>query len=86
MSQSWTDQAQANYISRKRKLALAKASGDPDQIIRTCTEAAQSFARLGWPDSWSDWRRAYDDALFAKQRKGERVQALIEAGDRLFNA
>lgn len=80
----WTDASQANYLSRKRKLALAQTSGDLKRIIRVCTEAATSFNTLGWPDNWPMWRNAYDDAVSKLQRQGEPVRALVLAGEQLF--
>jgi hypothetical protein len=32
--------------------------------------AESIFASKGWPDVWSDWSRAYDDAICVTQRLG----------------
>lgn len=81
---SWTDASQKNYLSAKRKLALAKTSGTPDRIIKTVVEAVASFNTHGWPDSWSDWRRAYDDAVIMLQERRQPTRALEIQGNMLF--
>jgi hypothetical protein len=58
---------QAEYKTLKSKLTRAINSKNHDKIIKTCNEAFAIFEQKGYPDSWSDWERAKDDAEFAKR-------------------
>jgi hypothetical protein len=53
-----------NYSAQRSALTRAVNSGDPDQVLEACRRAvAQWEAPDGyWPDQWSDWQRALDDA------------------------
>lgn len=62
--------SQAEYKSLKSKLTRAINSKNNDSIIKTCNEALAIFEAKGYPDSWSNWERAKEDAEFAKQREG----------------
>jgi hypothetical protein len=60
-------------IMRKHKSALTKAqnSGDQSRILAAARNALAEFESTGlWPDCWSLWERAKDDATFALQRMG----------------
>jgi hypothetical protein len=59
-----------NSMQRRHRAALtrAKNSGDQQKIIDACDKAFADFERYGWPDSWSEWQRAKDDAQFALRR------------------
>jgi hypothetical protein len=51
---------------RKQKAALTRAvnSRDPEKIARACKAAVAEWNACGaWPDDWSNWQRALDDAL-----------------------
>lgn len=52
---------------RKQKSALTRAinSGDPDRVVLACRDAVAEWDQPGraWPDDWSRWQRALDDAL-----------------------
>jgi hypothetical protein len=52
--------------SLKTQLTKAIKSGDAWKIISTCNEAMAIFAQKGFPDCWSNWQRAKDDALFSQ--------------------
>lgn len=64
------DYAESGKLFRKQKAALTRAvnSGDPEKVILACRKAVQEwnadspFAGA-WPDDWSRWQRALDDAL-----------------------
>lgn len=56
---------QQEYRSLKSKLTRATNSGDLDKIERTCAEAFAIFDAKGYPDDWSRWERARNDARFA---------------------
>lgn len=60
----------AEYKKLKSNLTRAINSKDNDRIIKTCNEALAIFEAKGYPDSWSNWERAKEDAEFAKQREG----------------
>jgi hypothetical protein len=61
------DYARANALHRKRKAALTRAvnSGDPERIVLECKAAVAEWDQpgLSWPDDWSRWQCALDDAL-----------------------
>jgi hypothetical protein len=60
------DYARAAREHRANKSALTRArnSGDPDRVVAACRKAVRSWESVGaWPDQWSDWQRALDDAL-----------------------
>ncbi len=46
----------------KAKLTRAKKSRDFNKIVKVCNEAFKIFNNEYWPDCWSDWQRARDDA------------------------
>lgn len=53
---------QEEYTKLQSKLKSAINSKDNDRIISTCDEALAIFEVKGYPDLWSDWERAKDDA------------------------
>lgn len=50
----------------KAALTRAKKSGDPDKVLATVQSAYRTFDETYWPDCWSDWERAKQDALVKK--------------------
>lgn len=46
----------------KRNLTRAKNSGDPRKVVIAADAALKRFEEIGWPDCWSDFQRARDDA------------------------
>jgi hypothetical protein len=61
--------SQVEYRNLKSKLTRAVNSKNHDNIIKTCNEAFAIFEEKGYPDSWSNWERAKDDAETAKRRE-----------------
>jgi len=59
---------QAEFVRLKSRLTRVVNSKDNDKIIAECDRAIAIFEEKGYPDNWSNWQRAKDDALFAKQR------------------
>lgn len=55
-----------NRVMRKHRSALTRArkTGDPEKIVAACDAAFEDFNQYGWPDCWSLWERAKDDAAF----------------------
>lgn len=60
----------ANKLFRKQKAALTRAvnSGDPDKVVLACRNAVREWDAEqpcggAWPDHWSNWQRALNDAL-----------------------
>jgi len=56
------------FASLKSSLTRVVNSKDNDKIIAECDRALAIFEEKGYPDNWSNWERAKDDATFAKQR------------------
>jgi hypothetical protein len=60
------DYASMNRIYPKQKAALTRAinTRNPEIIARACKKAISEWELIGaWPDDWSRWQRALDDAL-----------------------
>jgi hypothetical protein len=61
------DYAKLNKMVRRQRAALtrAKNSGDLDKLVTTIRAAVNEWNEPGamWPDDWSNWQRALDDAL-----------------------
>jgi hypothetical protein len=69
------DQRMTEYLPEsehrrlKSNLTRAIKSGDSTKVIQTCRDAQDIFEHFTYPDDWSRWRRAWDDAVFALQRE-----------------
>lgn len=60
-------------VRRGQKSALTRAinGGDPERIAAVCKAAVAEWNEIGcWPDDWSRWQRALDDALWKSRRDG----------------
>lgn len=63
------DYKEANKRFRVQKAALTRAvnSGDRDKVLVACGKAVREWAgppfHGAWPDDWSRWQRALDDAF-----------------------
>lgn len=50
--------------SQKAALTRAKKTGDPEAIAKVCKAAVAEWNAIGaWPDQWSTWQAALNDAL-----------------------
>lgn len=54
-----------DVLPRQRSaLRRAVKSGDPEKIAAVCKAAVSEWNEIGaWPDDWSNWQRALNDAL-----------------------
>ena len=53
-----------SHPQQKAGLTRAVNSGDSNKLIRECRRTVSEWKTQGyWPDDWSDWQRALDDAL-----------------------
>lgn len=63
------DYKRTNQVFRTQKAALTRAinSGDSDRVVLACKKAKEEWGQPpfngAWPDDWSRWQRALDDAL-----------------------
>ena len=58
------DRMQQVWPKQKRALAAAVRTGDANRIAAVCVDAVQVWDEIGaWPDDWSLFQRALDDAL-----------------------
>jgi hypothetical protein len=71
------DYARMKKVFPKQKAALTRAAKITDPIKRykytlvMCEKTVQEWDLIGaWPDAWSAWQRALDDATFMAQRAG----------------
>jgi hypothetical protein len=60
----------AELKSLKAALTRAKKKG-PDAVVAEANRAMGIFEAKGYPDCWSDWERAKDDAEFEKRRSAK---------------
>lgn len=52
------------YLAQKAALARAVKTGDANKIAAACKKAVAEWNEIGyWPDDWSRWQRALNDAL-----------------------
>jgi len=58
---------QKEFSNLKGRLTRAKNSKDPDKVIAEVSRAMYIFECKGYPDSWSDWERAREDARLEKR-------------------
>jgi hypothetical protein len=59
----WSQESQANYEVQLTRLQVALRAGETAQRLKQLRdEALLSFEALGYPDDWSRWDRAYEDA------------------------
>lgn len=56
---------QREYRRLKGRLTRALNTRDPRKIRQEARYGLAIFERDGYPDEWSRWQRAYDDAGFA---------------------
>lgn len=58
------ERMQQVWPKQKRALAAAVRTGDANRIAAVCVDAVQVWDEIGaWPDDWSHFQRALDDAL-----------------------
>lgn len=63
------DYRTANKLFRQQKAALTRAvnSGDWRKVLIACRAAVRAWSAApfngAWPDDWSRWQRALDDAM-----------------------
>ena len=60
------DYDRMNRVLPGQRAALTRAinSGDPEKVAKACKAAVTEWNEIGaWPDQWSRWQRALDDAL-----------------------
>ena len=79
------DYALAKKQGAQIKAALTRAEKITEPKLRytavlaACRLAVKAWERWGaWPDAWSRWQRALDDAFFAYRRT-------LDIGDRLWD-
>ena len=60
-----------NHSALKGRLTRAINSGDPDKIMNAVEFALVTWNESGnpWPDQWSRWRNALDDAYYKARRE-----------------
>jgi len=55
---------QKRYPQQKAALTRAVKSGRPEKVRDACIAAKREWDDIGaWPDDWSRWQRALDDAM-----------------------
>ncbi len=59
----------SRYTLTRRELSILKGrltraikTGDPRKVLAECTRAYGTFDAKGWPDCWTRWQIARDDA------------------------
>lgn len=58
------DRMNREWPKQKAALTRAKKTGDPEKVAKVCKDAVTVWDEIGaWPDDWSLFQRALDDAL-----------------------
>jgi hypothetical protein len=60
------DYERMKQIHPRQRAALTRAvkTNDPEKIAAVCKAAVAEWNEIGaWPDDWSTWQRALNDAL-----------------------
>ena len=52
----------------KTKLTRAERSGAPLKVLAAVEDALETWSGKAWPDEWSRWARALEDAYRARLR------------------
>lgn len=60
--------SQSEHIRLKTKLTRALNSGQPLRVLAAVEDALMSWDGKAWPDEWSRWARALEDAYAARVR------------------
>lgn len=71
----------AQFRSQKARLTRAKNSGDPLAVLAAVERTLDEWSGKVWPDDWSRWARALDDAYYAFAQLDYTVR-LTEDADR----
>lgn len=58
---------QKEHTALKGRLMKVVNAGDPEKIIAEAEHAIKLFEEKGWPDDWSRWERAKEDAELQRQ-------------------
>lgn len=58
------------YSSLKAALTRAKNSDSPKKVLATVEKAVSRFDETTWPDDWSLWRIALEDASHDARQQG----------------
>lgn len=53
----------ATHRRLKSRLTRAKNSGDPNKVLAEVKNAVETWGTHAWPDDWSHWKRAAEDAI-----------------------
>jgi hypothetical protein len=66
---AWTPERQSEYRKLKTALTKAERAGDPSKVIEEAERGLAHFEEIGaYPDDWSRWERAKEDAQVAIKR------------------
>lgn len=57
---------QREYCNLKRRLTRVLNENSNEKIVYECKRAFAIFESKGFPDDWSRWQRALDDAVFSQ--------------------
>lgn len=78
------DRMNREHPKLKSMLTRAENSGDPLKVAAACTKAVTVWNEVGaWPDDWSRWRRAIEDAWYAFQRSDAHDDDLYDNGGKI---
>ncbi|MBA2726512.1 MAG: hypothetical protein H0U53_11020 [Actinobacteria bacterium] len=76
------------YSKSKAALTRAQNSGDNEKLVKVVREAVALFNEKGWPDNWTLWRNALDDAGWSSRCEDEgrwQSRQLLNESSRLFD-
>jgi hypothetical protein len=72
------DYERMKRVYPKQKAALTRAQQwGYSHVLAACRKAVQEWEEIGaWPDNWSRWQRALDDAAFKANVNSSRLEDL----------
>jgi len=68
----------ADYRRQKSALTRAINSGDPLKVLDTVEKTLDEWHGKAWPDAWSRWRNAVEDAFGKYDRDPARRDEPLE--------
>lgn len=68
--------SQDEHRRLKTKLTRAERSDNPRKVLAAVEDALMSWRGKAWPDEWSRWARALEDAYQARVRESDQGEII----------
>ncbi len=73
----------SEHSKLKARLTRAKNTGHPVAVLEAVEYTLDAWSGKAWPDQWSTWRSALDDAFFKFSRSDAHELDRYEGGGKL---